>query len=89
MGFATLISFIILQYYNGDSYCPDFDQETVYHILVANSHTSIEDVLNYLRLNIGWIQYWTYEEDFGVTHIDYSDDKCQLYTSLYKSVVKP
>ena len=82
-------NFAILQFYSHKSYCPDFvgQQETVYHILVANDDDNIEKVLAQLVHRKHWKIYANYSEEFGVSDcIDYCVDKCQLYTSLYTSL---
>ena len=65
---------LILQFYNHKSYCPDFvgQQETVYHILVANDDDNIEKVLAQLVHRKHWKIYANYSEEFGVSDcIDY------------------
>ena len=79
-----------MQYQNKKSYCRDFigQQEKVYRILVANNDDNMEKVLKHLKLNRGWIQYKSHNEKFNVTHHNYAYTKCQLYTSLYRLIIK-
>ena len=89
----VIITFIIicLQFDNNKCYCPDFveQQEKVYRILVTNHDTdSIEDVLKRLKINRHWIHSRRYGKKFNAELCNYSDAQCQLYTSLYRLVIK-
>ena len=61
----------------------------MYQILVANDDVdNIEMVLVYLMRRKHWKIFANYPREFRVSHcIDYSDEKCQLYTSLFRSII--
>ena len=88
--FIKQIIILSLQYQNKRSYCHDFigQQEKAYRILVANNDDNIDKVLKHLKLNRDWIKYRSHNEKFNVTHQNYAHQKCQLYTSLYRLVIK-
>lgn len=82
---------IYLQYDNSKCYCPDFvgQQEKVYRILVSNhDDNSVKDVLKRLVANRRWIQPRSYGKKFNAVLCNYSYAQCQLYTSLYRLVIK-
>ena len=79
-----------LQYYNNGNYCLDFigQQDDVYHILVAPDHYNIESVLMYISKRRNWKFPGRYCSIFNTSPcMDYSIDRCKVYTSLYKSVI--
>ena len=64
-------------------------QEKVYEALVANNHDSIEAVLSCLKLRKDWKTYKDYPTVFGTSPcVDYNDEKCYFYTSLYRSLTQ-
>ena len=78
------------QYYNNGNYCPDFigQQDDVYHILVATDHYNIECILMHIKARRHWRLYGRYCSIFGTSPcMDYNTERCQLYTSLYRSVI--
>lgn len=83
---------ILLQYNNSHKFCTDYvgQQESVYHILVATGHDSIEPVLVCLKDKIWNLRdHEKYPTTFKTSRcVNYKDETCQLYTSLYKSVIK-
>ena len=84
---ACSYNHLLLQYHNNKSYCPDcVGQEEVYELLVANEDDSIEGVLNLLRRERVWINYRGYSMVFDSPPFTGSDQDCQLYTSLFRSI---
>ena len=82
---------IYLQYDNNRCYCPDFvgQQEKVYRILVSNRDANnILDVLKHLVADKRWIRPRYYGKKFNAVLCNYSYEQCQLYTSLYRLVIK-
>ena len=78
------------QYYNNGNYCPDFigQQDDVYHILVATDHYNIESVLMHIKNRRDWRLYGRYCSIYGTSScMDYNTERCQFYTSLYRSVI--
>ena len=58
--------------------------------LVLTGHDSIESVLTCLQDKITWISYKNYPKAFGTSNsscVDYKDEECQLYTSLYRTLI--
>ena len=80
----------LFQYYNNGNYCPDFigQQGDVYHILVATDHYNIESVLMHIKNRRDWRFHGKYCSIFNTSPcMNYSTERCQLYTSLYRSVI--
>ena len=81
---------LFLQYYNNGNYCPGFvgQQDDVYHILVATDHYNIESVLMHIKNRRDWRFHGRYFSIFNTSPcMNYSTERCQLYTSLYRSVI--
>jgi len=80
---------LFTQFYNYDDYCTDFvgQEEQVYHVLVSTGHLNIESVLVHLQNQEEWNPSSLDDIFCSSPCMNYSAQRCQLYTSLYRSVM--